>query len=62
LKKPDPAYLACELDWIFLHVDANPIFMHSAETIRELLLENERLRVDKGFTPPERVVIESTWG
>lgn len=45
-----------------MHVDANPIFMHSAKVLRELLIENERLRVDKGFVPPDRPVDVSQWG
>lgn len=62
MDRPSPQCLVNELDWIFTHVDPNPIFHHSAETIKELYIENHRLRKEKGFKPPERTVpIEIKW-
>lgn len=60
MSKPSVLNLAYELDWVFMYVDPNPLFMQSAEAIRDLLLENERLRVEKGFIPPERSFDEPT--
>lgn len=54
--------LAAELDWMFTHVDPNPVFYHAAEALKELYIENHRLREEKGFTPPEQVYpIEVRW-
>lgn len=63
MSRPSPESLAYELDWMFMYLDANPIFMHAAETIKELKLENDRLRNDRGFVPPERPSNDPpTWG
>lgn len=60
--KPSPQCLANELDWMFLHLDPNPIFHHASETIKELYVENLRLREEKGFKPPDLpVAIEVKW-
>jgi len=60
--KPSPQCLANELDWMFLHLDPNPIFHHASETIKELYFENERLRKDKGFIAPDRPIeIQIKW-
>ena len=51
---PSPQAIVSELDWIFLYKDPNPLFMQAAELIKELYIENERLRIENGFNPPER--------
>lgn len=51
---PSPQAIVSELDWIFLYSDPNPLFMQAAELIKELYIENERLRTKQGFNVPER--------
>ena len=52
--KPSPQSIVSELDWIFLHLDPNPLFHHAAETIKELFIENELLRQGQGINVEER--------
>jgi len=62
MSKPSPQTLAAELDWMFTNLDPNPVFFHAAETLKELYIENHRLREEKGFTPPERPIeVEIRW-
>lgn len=45
-----------------MYSDPNPIFHHAAETLKELYIENHRLREEKGFKPPPlQEAIEIKW-
>ena len=52
--KPSPQAIVSELDWIFLYQDANPLFHHAAELIKELFIENELLRTGQVVNREER--------
>lgn len=54
MSKPTPQAIVSELEWIFLYADPNPLFKDAAETIKELFIENERLRRGHTFELPER--------
>lgn len=62
MSKPSPQSIVSELDWIFLHQDPNPLFQQAAELIKELYIENERLRRGHDFKPCEREYgTSATW-
>lgn len=52
--KPSPQAIVSELDWIYLWADPNPLFRDAAELIKELFIENEKLRRGQGIKVEER--------
>ena len=63
MSKPSPQAIVSELDWIFVYSDPNPLFMQAAELIKELYIENERLRRGHKFELPAREWGETAvWG
>ena len=63
MSHPSPQCIVNELDWIYMHLDPNPIFREAAVLIKELYIENERLRQGHEFEKPDREYGETaTWG